>query len=336
MTTTLRWWTAAGLAAALAACDEAPAPEPLSAVPHCNPDYAWPVDPADADIHDDPVLVFAENDPDDPDDDGRDVILPAAVVAWIEEQGWKQQHDDWHNVRRWDQGCRTSDARVEGPDGVAGTDDDCASAQRLLDRGLYRAPIQEGAPGDGVAFLAMHRHMIDGIRKAFPGHPELFAGFDHVPRGQDDPENPMPWRDVRWSAAQLAAIDKLEHIEDHVDEFATEDELGLYIEVPFRWTPENPSGFVADGSSGLHFMLHAQWSVAGSPVNLGIGENLILNRVFWDLHGWIDTVWERYRVARGLTRDDREYQEALVGQCEEMHDQLDLRPHAGHAQEDAP
>ena len=68
MTTTLRWWTAAGLAAALAACDEAPAPEPLSAVPHCNPDYAWPVDPADADIHDDPVLVFAENDPDDPDD----------------------------------------------------------------------------------------------------------------------------------------------------------------------------------------------------------------------------------------------------------------------------
>lgn len=331
MTTLLRWWTAAGLAAGLAACDSGP--EPLSDIPHCNPDYAWPVDPADAAIADDPVLVFAVNDPDDPNDDGRDLILPQAVIAWIEAQGWVQQHDDWHNVRRWDQGCRTSNATIAGPDGVEGTADDCASAKRLRDRGLARAAAQEGAPGDGVAFLAMHRHMIEGIRASFPEHADLFAGFEHVPRDQADPENPMPWRAVHWSAGQLAAIDKLEHIEDHLDEFASEDELGLYIEVPFRWTAESPSKFVSDGSSGIHFMLHAQWSVAGSPINLGIGAPLIKNRVFWQLHGWIDRVWERYRVARGLADDELGYLESIVGQCEEMHDLLDLRPHTEHGME---
>lgn len=331
MTTTLRWWTTAGLAAALAGCDEAPAPEPLSDIPHCNPDHAWPVDPADGELmDDDPVLVFAENDPEDPDDDGRDVIMPAPVVAWIEAQGWPAQHDDWHNVRRWDQGCRTSNATVAGPDGVEGTDDDCASARRLRDRGLYRAEIQEGAPGDGLAFFAMHRHMLAGIRKAFPADAELFAGFEHVPRGKDDPENPMPWREVRWSEAQLLAIEKLERIEEHVDEFASEDELGLYIEAPFRWTAENPSAFVADGSHGIHFMMHAQWSVPGSPILLGSGQALVHNRVFWELHGWIDNIWERYRVAKGLTSEDPEYVGEIVGQCEEMH-----RLDPSHAEHDA-
>lgn len=256
--------------------------------------------------------------PGDPSGDVRDTLMPQPVVDWLYEQGWQQQHDDWHNIRRWDQNCRKSNAPADG----------CAYAQGLLRRGLWRAPIQEGAPGDGYGFMAMHRHMLQGIRQAFPSHPELFAGFKHVPRSQEDPENPQSWRAVRWTAAQLAAIDKLEHIEQHLGEFPTEDALGLYIELPFRWTPENPSRTVADSSNGIHFSLHAQWSIAGSSAPLGNGPAVINNYVFWKLHGWIDDIWERYRRARGIPNDDPKYTAELVAQCAEMHaaDELNLVP----------
>ncbi|MBC8066805.1 MAG: hypothetical protein IAG13_00605, partial [Deltaproteobacteria bacterium] len=207
----------------------------------------------------------------------------------------------------------------EGPDAVDGTDDDCASAKALRDEGLWRAPLQENAPGDGYAFLVMHRHMLEGARQAFPDHPELFAGWSEVPRSQEHPENPTPWRRVSWSSAQLEAMDRLEHIEDHLDEFPDEDALASYIQAPFVWTETTPTAFHEDGSAGLHFMLHAQWGVIGSPVALGNGPGVVENRVFWQLHAWIDDVWERYRVAKGIRDDDEAYVAELRAQCWEMH-----------------
>jgi hypothetical protein len=244
--------------------------------------------------------------------------MPAAVVDWLYDQGWQQQHDDWHNIRRWDQNCRQSNAAADG----------CRYAQNLLARGLWRAPIQEGASGDGYGFLAMHRHMIVGIKQAFPTHADLFAGFTKVPRVQEDPENPHPWAPIRWSSAQLRALDTLEHIEQHLDEFPTEDDLGLYIEDPFRWTPENPSVATADPASGIHFALHAQWSVSGSSATLGNGQALINNYVFWKLHGFIDDIWTRYRRAKGISEQEPHYVAELRAQCIEMHslDELNLLP----------
>lgn len=318
-------WMLIVAAWALGACEPPEEPDPLA---HCVSGYS--ADPRDAT----PgltakVLVVDARDPANPEDDVRDISLPEEMVAWLDEQGWPQQHDDWHNVRRWDQGCRRSNATVEGPDGVLGTADDCANARRMADRGLSRAPIQEGAPGDGYDFLVMHRHMLEGIRQAFPSHAELLRGFKHVPRSQEDPENPMPWRRVSWSAAQLRAIEKLENIERHLDEFPTEDELALYMQVPFRWTPQNPTQFLADTSNGIHFSLHAQWSVFGSPVALGNGEGVVKHLAFWRLHGWLDDVWQRYRQAKGLRDDDPQYLQALRAQCEEMHALDERKDHEG-------
>jgi hypothetical protein len=178
----------------------------------------------------------------------------------------------------------------------------------------------------------MHRRMIVELRQAFPSHAALFDGFAHVPQTQDDPENLTPTRPLTWTPVQLAVLDKLDHIEQHVDEFATEDELGFFIQAIYRWTPDNPTQPIGDdGTIGtIHGALHSQWTVPGSPVQLGPGvARQIENASFWKLHGWIDTVWQRYRTAKGLRDDDPEYVKLLVGQCKEMH-RLDVKGAHAH------
>jgi hypothetical protein len=243
-----------------------------------------------------------------------DAPLPNKVVSWIAVHNWRQEHYDWHNVRLFDQSCKGVDWSTVADRDVP----QCASTQQLVQRGLSRAPIQQGAPGDGYAFMVMHRHMIRGIRQAYPTQQALFAGFTHVPTTKDDPENPIPGRDIVWKQNQLTAIDKLEHLDQHLDEFPTEDDLGLYIETSFRWTTSNPSQQFSDPTSGLHTSLHSQWSVQQSPVLLGNNDTAINNRVFWKLHGWIDDVWQKYRDLEGLPEDEATYTEALKTQCEEM------------------
>jgi hypothetical protein len=45
----------------------------------------------------------------------------------------------------------------------------------------------------------------------------------------------------------------------------------------------------------------------------------LANPMFWQLHGWLDRVWERYRATIGLAPDEPQLQEALQVQCREMH-----------------
>jgi hypothetical protein len=54
------------------------------------------------------------------------------------------------------------------------------------------------------------------------------------------------------------------------------------------------------------------------PYSLGKQTVNIDNSMFWKLHGWIDRIWERYRVAKGLPPDEPKLQQALTAQCREM------------------
>jgi hypothetical protein len=272
---------------------------------HCRMGY--PPDPRDEQLSGEPLVVEMP-------DGSRDLLVPQLVLDWMAEHAWEQSHDDWHNVRNWDSGCRLSNAPAEG----------CPSAQRLLAQGLWRAPIQARAPGDGYAFLVMHRHMIQALKQAFPKHAALFSSLKHIPRRQDDPENPTPWREITWTSGQLAALEILENIEDNLDRFPSEDELGLYMQGATRWTPENVSVDTGEKTAGIHGALHFQWAVAGSPGDLGRQTINNRNLIFYKFHGWMDDVWERYRRANGIDENDPDYLEELFNQCKEMHD-LDLR-----------
>jgi hypothetical protein len=323
----------------------------------CSQPYAE--DPRDSTMTGELVrIVTSDNDtPDDPSDDPYELQLPREILDWLKEQNWIQEHGDWHNIRRWDQSC----ARTEP--GAS-----CAVADAMTKRGLARAAIQEGEPGDGYAFLVMHRHMIRGLEQAFPRHFEQIRGFRYVPTRKDDPENPIPWIDVRWSDAQLEAIDMMENIGRHLDLFASEDDYAKWVQFgdrfaaggfpggsfpgglpgggvppgfPTRDDAGVPVGFGGVGAGpppttndagagdagspfrpegGIHGPLHGQWTVPGSPSSLVDNDTNVQNFAFWRLHGWIDEMWERYRRAAGLRETDPDYRQALIDQCEEMHE----------------
>jgi hypothetical protein len=50
--------------------------------------------------------------------------------------------------------------------------------------------------------------------------------------------------------------------------------------------------------------------------------------MFWKLHGWIDNVWEKYRVAKGLTKDGspqmQKYKQDLAQACHEMDTEIQI------------
>ena len=71
--------------------------------------------------------------------------------------------------------------------------------------------------------------------------------------------------------------------------FATDGDLGKYIQC----------GVASSGASSIHGALHFKWVVNDSPYSLGSQPVNIQNYMFWKLHGWIDEIWERYRVAKG-------------------------------------
>ena len=216
-----------------------------------------------------------------------DLVLPQPVLDWMSEGIWQKSHDAWHNIRRCSGPFRSA---ICSQVALVPRDQECENAS------------------DGFQFLAMHRHMIEGLKQAFPRHADLFEGFPSFPfNAQDVPEQ---WRSrfgTGWNATMRRFAERLDDIENHLGEFPTEGDLGKFIQCE-------------GGAGGLHGAMHFKWQVASSPHSLGKQPVNIENYMFWKLHGWIDDVWERYRVAKGLTPDDPRLAQELVKQCNEMHE----------------
>ena len=231
-----------------------------------------------------------------------DLSVPKAVLAWMGERVWEPSHDAWHNVRR----CKGG-----GGMGFPGFMIPGATANSLCSQAELVPEHQECTDAeDGYAFLVMHRHMMQALKHAFPQHAALFEGFPHFPMdAQDVPEQ---WRGrwgTGWSSMILDVAKTLEAIESNLSQFPTEGDLGKFIQC----------GGMSNGASSIHGALHFKWVVNESPYSLGKQPVNIDNYMFWKLHGWIDSIWERYRVAKGLTPDEPKLVQALVDQCREMH-----------------
>jgi hypothetical protein len=210
----------------------------------------------------------------------------------MSERLWNEGHDGWHIVRQ----CGTlsmGSPLCARPELIA-ADQLCSNAS------------------DGYQFLVAHRDMILGLKQAFPQHADLFAGFPSFPYNATDV--PVQWRSrfgTGWSQQILNAARILDNIESNLGQFPTEGDLGRFMQC-------GAGGFGLGLGNGVHNALHFKWNIASSPHALGNQRTNLGNYMFWKLHGWIDDVWERYRVAKGLRPDDAKLKQDIAVQCREM------------------
>ncbi|HUS31113.1 MAG TPA: hypothetical protein VMZ53_21530 [Kofleriaceae bacterium] len=217
--------------------------------------------------------------------------MPATLAKHMTSHGWGPMHLQWHTERRWDQ---LPPAAV-----------DYAKRQ-----GWRRAERQEGSVGNGVEFLAMHRAMIELLADADPSEKAVLAGWTTPPTDPTDPADPLPnGATTAFDPDMAKALDRLAH---HLDTFASEDELGLFIETWFRPTTDAPKTRAVDRTAGVHNYLHQRFQDPTSPIDLGNPSTNLMNPRFWRLHGWIDHVWAAYRAQKGLRDTDAAYQQ-LIG-----------------------
>jgi len=223
--------------------------------------------------------------------------MPTKIISYENTNGWGKVHLRWHTERRWDLL-------------------DSANRTWATKHGFARAALQEGAPGNGLEFLAMHRMMIGMFRDSFPTYKALFDGWSTPPTDPLDRTDPLPHGDTTaFDPEMLAAIDRLEN---HIDSFESDDDLGRFIETNMRPTSSDPRGRSTDRTTGIHNYMHNRFQDPASKINVGDPTVNLKNKLFWRLHGWIDARWTAFRAAKGLSDSDPAYQAALDAAMNDM------------------
>src|SRR6478752_5694414 len=254
---------------------------------HCLEGYD--PDPTDATMKADGPVEYTKSNQ-------VDLTVQPAVLDWFKARVWEQAHFQWHNIRRCKSGGATADP-------AGGGVNPCKTNPELIPTNQ-----ENQGPGDGLEFLAMHRHMIQSLKQLWPKHTEQFEGWEHFPTKASDV--PQQWQ-AAWSAwmsniatAGAQADDPASNM--NVKGFETEGDFGQWIQT----------------TSGLHGALHFKWVRSGNSDH-GLGNQFanIDNYMFWKMHGWIDKVWDRYRAAKGKKPDDADIKAAVLAQCRQM-DQL--------------
>jgi hypothetical protein len=233
-----------------------------------------------------------------------DATVQTQVIQWMEDNIWQEAHFQWHNVRRCGGGG------FGFPGGGQGGFNPCDSPELLPDAN----ECENGQ--DGYEFMVMHRHMITSLKQLWPNHTEQFEGWETFPSEEDYPEVLRPHY-TAWSDAvkQDAAI--ADNIDQNMGMFANEGEFAQWLQCG------SLQGGVGMGSlhGSLHFNGYPQQNQAHSVANQ---RRNLDSYVFWKLHGWMDKVWEKYRVANGQSPDEPKLKDELIAQCREM-DELAVR-----------
>lgn len=270
---------------------------------HCL--FGYDPEPSDEAMKDGPYDFYP---PGKTDPSIVDTTLQPEVIKWMQDNYWEAAHVEWHAIR----GCN-----VPGGGGLSKVN--ICSFTQLVPKDQNCQSV-----GDGYQFLLFHRHMILSLKQLFPKHTEQFTGFSKFPTSAADV--PAEWRSAwkDWDADALAAgkigdeIDKPENLA----RFPDEGTLGFWLQcnVGQKLTGASNMPFV-----GLHFLLHAKWARPGNTTH-GVNNTdaNIDNYMFYKLHGWIDEVWEKYRVAKGLKQSDAKYKDDLLAQCREMDTEINI------------
>lgn len=238
-----------------------------------------------------------------------DPQMPVDIVNAIRSRNWGTHHVHWHVVRIWD---------LLGPQ----------VRQWAQQQGWSRAAVQEGESGNGLAFLAMHRVMMQQLRTRFPHHEALFVGWPTPPTDPSDAADPLPNNgNTAFSLDMGRAVTRLHQ---NLQSFTDDDDFGLYLETSLRPLSGQPDRRSPDRSAGIHNYMHNRFADSSSDIDMGNPQVNIENARFWRLHGWIDARWSALREAIGASDNEPAYVAALR---EAEHHMGHAMPHAHVAAE---
>jgi hypothetical protein len=251
--------------------------------------------------------------------------VPNGQVSASCVQSWGMQHLEWHTVRQWDM-MASEPPSDEGQSDLQWAESQC----------WKRAAIQEGAAGNGYEFLVMHRAMLTILRTKFPQYASLFAGWTTPPTSPTDPSFPVPKNpgqpasSDKFDPDMLAAIKAIGSFTDPSTNkpFASDDAFGLYIETSLRPTKSDPNKQSSVSSVGLHNYIHNRFSDSNSPIDLGQPALNLANKIFWDLHGWIDAQWMAFQKSQHPDTTDSYWTtlNSAVTQQEPMFQGMSMQP----------
>ncbi|HEX2730039.1 MAG TPA: hypothetical protein VHM70_00485 [Polyangiaceae bacterium] len=267
-----------------------PAPSTTATHPadHCK--YGYDPDPTDETMTSDNYAEYTANGQ-------TDTTVQPEVIAWMEKTKWQSAHYQWHAVRRCGGGAAG---------GFGGMMAGQAENTKIDICSLADVPANQECKtdGDGYEFMAMHRHMITSLKALWPKHAAQFEGWEVYPQSADDV--PEAWRDswTDWDPSMASNLDIAQNVDKHLDQFASEGAFGEWMQCM---------------TSGIHGALHFKW-VRQQNQDHGLGNQYrnIDNYMFWKMHGWMDKVWEKYRVAKGLAPDEPKLVTEIENQCREM------------------
>ena len=220
-------------------------------------------------------------------------IVPKKVHEYLEKYQWGDYHIVFHMSRKW---------YLLGDSG-----------RGWLKRvGEASADLQEGDPGQGLEFLAMHRAMITHLKDRW--------GTEKV---TNDPDGRTTFAQVLdgWTtdADVIKALEKqggdvatfkagLTKINNFAS-FPTEDDFGNFIQTTLRLStsPDETDFSIRNydrdktAGAGMHNWLHGQFMDDSSPIDVGNPQTNLSNIMFWRIHGWIEAKWKAFEKVHHRT-----------------------------------
>lgn len=230
---------------------------------------------------------------------GAQLTIHPDVAQWFGQNGWRRGYALWQQSRYCKSEFRGSlvPAMVEVCDSGSAT----PRADRCVD------------PRDSYDVLAMHRYMLQSIKSAWPHIEEPFAGWQIFPGDPEDYPKAVRSRFSAWPNAVLRAArlaDMLPKIpyQEVVARWPTEVDFAHWL---LCGTEPGEGGMAADA---LYPALLHNIDFGGGDGIDSQGKQLD-SYLFWMTHGWLNRVWDKYRMVIGKMVSEPELQAHLIRQC---------------------
>jgi hypothetical protein len=242
--------------------------------------------------------------------------VPPSMTEFIRSEGWNCMHRGWHAVRVWNFILVPAEKKFVVDHGWLKYE---PGTETFVDPKV----ASEGAPGNGLEFLAMHRVMLSMLRAQFPQYKSVLAGWTTVPQ-VDSSDDKLPPKSRVFDSFYATALSRLTG-DSTLKGFQTDDEFGVYIQTKhYPGRGRDIYSLNPDRTAGIHNYMHNRFNFGdvadpAYAVRMSNFARNIENKNFWKLHGWIDGRWTAFRRAMGFVdATDAKYQAAMNAACLHM------------------